>query len=106
MICCTMIGISIRSPSTSACVWRSDIPVSEESCANAELGRREGDLSFLIRQLPPTPFGVSIRVGDKPSKWFAKYDRTGVNASIVRDTFTKRNHYNPCFWTALWNEDY
>ena len=18
----------------------------------------------------------------------------------------KRNHYNPCFWTALWNEDY
>ncbi len=20
--------------------------------------------------------------------------------------FTKRNHYNPCFWTALWNEDY
>ena len=19
---------------------------------------------------------------------------------------TKRNHYNPCFWTALWNEDY
>jgi hypothetical protein len=20
--------------------------------------------------------------------------------------FTKRNHYNPCFWTALWNESY
>lgn len=20
--------------------------------------------------------------------------------------FTKRNHYNPCFWTALWNEEY
>ncbi len=19
---------------------------------------------------------------------------------------TKRNHYNPCFWTALWNESY
>lgn len=22
------------------------------------------------------------------------------------DAFTKRNHYNPCFWTALWNRDY
>ena len=22
------------------------------------------------------------------------------------DAFTRRNHYNPCFWTALWNEDY
>lgn len=22
------------------------------------------------------------------------------------DTFTKRNHYNPCFWTACWNLDY
>ena len=21
-------------------------------------------------------------------------------------SFTKRNHYNPCFWTALWNPDY
>ena len=21
-------------------------------------------------------------------------------------TFTARNHYNPCFWTALWNRDY
>lgn len=21
-------------------------------------------------------------------------------------TFTKRNHYNPCFWTALWNPSY
>ncbi|MCU7835622.1 MAG: hypothetical protein KZQ83_10270 [gamma proteobacterium symbiont of Taylorina sp.] len=21
-------------------------------------------------------------------------------------TFTKRNHYNPCFWTALWNSNY
>ncbi|MCO5196177.1 MAG: DUF4238 domain-containing protein [Anaerolineae bacterium] len=20
--------------------------------------------------------------------------------------FTKRNHYNPCFWTAYWNQDY
>ena len=20
--------------------------------------------------------------------------------------FTKRNHYNPCFWTALWNRTY
>lgn len=20
--------------------------------------------------------------------------------------FTKRNHYNPCFWTALWNDEY
>jgi hypothetical protein len=20
--------------------------------------------------------------------------------------FTKKNHYNPCFWTALWNENY
>lgn len=25
---------------------------------------------------------------------------------VVRGTFTKRNHYNPCFWTALWNEEY
>jgi hypothetical protein len=24
----------------------------------------------------------------------------------VSGTFTKRNHYNPCFWTALWNEGY
>ena len=37
---------------------------------------------------------------------FGEYDRIGVNASIVPDTFTKRNHYNPCFWTALWNEGY
>jgi hypothetical protein len=22
------------------------------------------------------------------------------------NAFTTRNHYNPCFWTALWNEDY
>lgn len=22
------------------------------------------------------------------------------------NAFTRRNHYNPCFWTALWNEDY
>ena len=22
------------------------------------------------------------------------------------DAFTKRNHYNPCFWTAYWNQDY
>ena len=22
------------------------------------------------------------------------------------DAFTKRNHYNPCFWTALWNPGY
>jgi hypothetical protein len=22
------------------------------------------------------------------------------------DAFTKRNHYNPCFWTALWNNEY
>ena len=22
------------------------------------------------------------------------------------DAFTKRNHYNPCFWTALWNRNY
>ncbi len=22
------------------------------------------------------------------------------------DAFTKRNHYNPCFWTALWNLEY
>jgi hypothetical protein len=22
------------------------------------------------------------------------------------DAFTKRNHYNPCFWTVLWNPDY
>ncbi len=22
------------------------------------------------------------------------------------DAFTKRNHYNPCFWTALWNRGY
>lgn len=21
-------------------------------------------------------------------------------------TFTKRNHYNPCFWTAHWNAEY
>ena len=20
--------------------------------------------------------------------------------------FTKRNHYNPCFWTSLWNTEY
>jgi hypothetical protein len=20
--------------------------------------------------------------------------------------FTKRNHYNPCFWTACWNPDF
>ncbi len=24
----------------------------------------------------------------------------------VPDTFTKRNHYKPCFWTALWNPVY
>ncbi len=24
----------------------------------------------------------------------------------VRDRFTKRNHYNPCVWTALWNTAY
>lgn len=24
----------------------------------------------------------------------------------VRDHFTKRNHYNPCSWTALWNRSY
>lgn len=24
----------------------------------------------------------------------------------VADTFTRRNHYNPCFWTALWNPAY
>jgi hypothetical protein len=24
----------------------------------------------------------------------------------VVDAFTKRNHYNPCFWTALWNRTY
>ena len=24
----------------------------------------------------------------------------------MADAFTRRNHYNPCFWTALWNEDY
>ncbi len=24
----------------------------------------------------------------------------------MSDTFTKRNHYNPCFWTALWNRTY
>ena len=27
-------------------------------------------------------------------------------ARIMVDAFTRRNHYNPCFWTALWNEDY
>jgi hypothetical protein len=62
------------------------------------------------RPVPRTPFPDCDRyksgLPDKPSEWFAEYDRTGVNASIVRDTFTKRNHYNPCFWTALWNEDY
>ncbi|MGH7489086.1 MAG: hypothetical protein ACREMY_26305, partial [bacterium] len=21
-------------------------------------------------------------------------------------SFTQRNHYNPCFWTALWNAEY
>lgn len=35
-----------------------------------------------------------------------EYDRTGSRATSVSATFTKRNHYNPCFWTALWNEDY
>jgi len=24
----------------------------------------------------------------------------------VSEQFTSRNHYNPCFWTALWNEAY
>jgi hypothetical protein len=24
----------------------------------------------------------------------------------VSEKFTSRNHYNPCFWTALWNEAY
>jgi len=24
----------------------------------------------------------------------------------MSNVFTKRNHYNPCFWTALWNENY
>lgn len=24
----------------------------------------------------------------------------------MADVFTKRNHYNPCFWTALWNIGY
>jgi hypothetical protein len=24
----------------------------------------------------------------------------------MADAFTKRNHFNPCFWTALWNEEY
>jgi hypothetical protein len=25
---------------------------------------------------------------------------------MARGSFTKRNHYNPCFWTALWNQEY
>jgi hypothetical protein len=25
---------------------------------------------------------------------------------MARGAFTRRNHYNPCFWTALWNEQY
>jgi hypothetical protein len=29
-----------------------------------------------------------------------------VDNPTVRSALTKRNHYNPCFWTALWNEDY
>lgn len=24
----------------------------------------------------------------------------------MSERFTRRNHYNPCFWTALWNESY
>ncbi len=24
----------------------------------------------------------------------------------MTEMFTARNHYNPCFWTALWNKDY
>jgi hypothetical protein len=35
------------------------------------------------------------------------YDRgTASSVRSMSNAFTKRNHYNPCFWTALWNEDY
>jgi hypothetical protein len=26
--------------------------------------------------------------------------------TFMTDVFTKRNHYNPCFWTAMWNRTY
>jgi hypothetical protein len=42
-----------------------------------------------------------------PSTDRSDYDRNIVSSSCsMAHKFTKRNHYNPCFWTALWNEDY
>jgi hypothetical protein len=35
-----------------------------------------------------------------------KGHRLGAKILNSTNNITKRNHYNPCFWTALWNRDY